>query len=234
MKLKILSTATETQDALASLSQWAEYVDLAYAWASSSAGTAKHWRALDLRKVRHAVIGTQFAQTEPWVLRKLDEVPGRLKIVISSEGTFHPKMAIGRKGKKVRVIMGSSNLTAAGFSSNIELNALIDGDVSDPEVAKLLAFQQRAWDGGEKLEANWLAQYDLAWARRPRGAGLVPQAALQLQSFDSIDLDWSRYVSLILSQENRRAGPTYRVSLFGDSKSYLAEFTGEIREQPYG
>lgn len=224
MKIRVLHTAEELLEKLDALCVWAESIDLAYAWASTNGGKSGHWKALAHEKIRRALIGTQFAQTEPWVLKKLNEVHGRLRLVISSEGTFHPKLAIGRKGKAVRVIMGSSNLTTGGFSTNTELNLLVEGEVADSELRKFLAFFERTWATGSPLDEAWLVEYEKAWVRRPRGAGLVPHAALEPQSFDNINVDWDRYVSLILSQEGRPIHSEYRVSLFAEKDSYLSEF----------
>jgi len=225
MKLEVIGSASSAVEALADLFLWADQVELAYAWASTSEGKAKHWRKIDLAKVRRAVIGTQFAQTEPWVLRKLDETVGRLKVIISSEGTFHPKLAIARRGKKVRVLMGSSNLTGAGFSTNTELNVLAEGLESDTDISAFLHFFEVTWSTASVMDPGWLAQYEVAYQRRPRPAGLVPQAGLEPQSLDSLDVEWDQYVGLILKQENRRISDTYRISVFGKDNSYLSEFT---------
>lgn len=224
MKLKVLEAAADSLDALEKLYRWADTVQIAYAWASTSEGRAEHWRRLDVSKITRAVIGTQFAQTEPWVLRELDKVPNRLRVAISSEGTFHPKVTIGRCGKEVRVVLGSSNLTAAGLSTNTELNVLLEAPSSDQEIERLVGFVRAAWAAGEPLDSKWLAEYEVAWKRRPRAAGLVPQSGLELHSVESLDVGWEQYVDLILKQENRKVSSTFRISVLGDGISYLSEF----------
>ena len=52
---------------------WAQEIRLAYAWLSSSRGRAGHWKAIDFKKVKPAVIGIHFAQTEPDALRDLHD-----------------------------------------------------------------------------------------------------------------------------------------------------------------
>jgi hypothetical protein len=149
--------------------------------------------------------------------------------VISSEGTFHPKIAIAHQGRKVRVLMGSSNLTGGGFSSNTELNVLLDGVESDPEIVALSSFFENAWSAASTMDADWLAQYEVAYKRRPKPAGLVPQSGLEPQSLDSLNIDWDQYVGLILKQEGRKVSDSFKISVLGTGVSYLTEFNA-VRE----
>ncbi len=168
--MHVITSADEALDELGKLFEWAERVDFAYAWASSHEGKARHWRRVDQGKLSRALIGTQFAQTEPWVLRELDKVPGRLKLVISGEGTFHPKLAIGFRGRSVRVIVGSSNFTSAAYSTNTELNVRIEGDAEDPEIRRFLRFYQDVWAEGKPLDHGWLRDYEIAWKEPAQGS----------------------------------------------------------------
>lgn len=224
MKTEILTTTRSTRDALERLFAWATSVDMAYAWASTRAGKAAHWRCIDIEKIGRAVIGTQFAQTEPWALRTLDAKPGRLKVVIGSQGTFHPKFAIGRRGGMVRVLLGSSNFTTGGFDHNRELNVLLEGEDTDKGVRGLLDHFETLWRDAETMEPSWLADYEVAYHKRPDLSGLVPRAALEPQTIDSLERTWDAYVALIRTQDRRYLPSGFRLSLFDETNSYLAEF----------
>ena len=214
MKISVLKTAAEHRRALEELFLWAERVDLACAWANSSAGGASHWRLIDLDKIGKAVIGDQFAQTEPWVLR---ELLAREKLRIGrAEGIFHPKLYLGYRGKKARAIVGSANLTAAAFSYNVELGVLLDGLSTESEFGELRAFHRAQWKRAEEIDSDWIDSYELEWKFRP----FVRRAKWVLESVDDLRMSWPQYYRLLLSQEDRmpvirvfQAAPSYEHEL---------------------
>jgi hypothetical protein len=223
MKTQIIDSSAALLDEFKKLFVWSEQVDMAYAWASANEGRSPHWQAMDLRKLKRVVIGTQFAQTEPWALRKLNEVPDKLRVSISSEGTFHPKVVIGRRKDEIRAIVGSANLTSAAFSRNIELNLLLSGAVSDPELRKLLGFVEASWSNANPVNEEWLARYELAWRNRPRASGLVPNAVLEVTGASSLQMTWESYFDLVQKQEGRKLTSGYAISVLGEHPSYEVE-----------
>ncbi len=232
MDVKVLYTTKASLDALEKLFRWADTVDLSYAWAGAKGGKAAHWQALSLDKIGRALIGTQFAQTEPWVLETLQAAPCELKVMLDSEGTFHPKLAIGRrKDGSIRVLMGSSNLTVGGFEKNTELNVLLEADSRNAQIRKVLGFFDECWAKGDRLDFDpgWLDRYKVAHARRPKPTGIVPMAPWRLEGIASLAIDWHRYVDMILSQVGRKISPTFRIAIRGAKPSYQFEFEGAAR-----
>lgn len=232
MEVKLLDTTEASLDALEKLFRWADTVDLAYAWAGAKGGKADHWQALSLDKIGRALIGTQFAQTEPWVLETLQAAPCELKVMLDSEGTFHPKLAIGRRQDgSVRVLMGSSNLTVGGFDKNTELNVLLEADSRNAQIRKALTFFDDCWEEGERLDFDpgWLDRYKAAHARRPKPTGIVPMAPWRLEGINSLAKDWRGYVDMVLSQVGRPVNPSFRIAIRGRAPSYEVEFVGAAR-----
>jgi len=223
MKVTVLDSSEKLLDAVSGLFQWADHVDMAYAWAASSAGQAKHWRSLKLGKIQRAVIGTQFAQTEPWALRKLDEKPGRLRVAITSTGTFHPKLLLGRKGNAVRAVMGSANFTSAAFSQNVELNIEMKGEAHHPEIKRLLAFMDDVWNDASEPKEDWMARYEEAWKKRLISTVVVPGAKLDVIGPTSLQMSWDGYFDLIQQQENRPLSQGGQISVLGPGGTYEAE-----------
>jgi phosphatidylserine/phosphatidylglycerophosphate/cardiolipin synthase-like enzyme len=175
--VRALVTPAEVLAALQDAVAWCEGLYLAYAWASSGEGAAKHWKLLPLQKVRQAVIGVHFGQTEPLVLYELRDL-GVLRVVPDSGGVFHPKLLVARKGSHARVLTGSSNFTAGGFAGNTEVNVMLAGSLGEEPIKKLIAFVDEQWKHPRSFEPSdeWLAQYGrrtpLGQARprsRPRG-----------------------------------------------------------------
>jgi hypothetical protein len=225
---RVIGDAEEASDELAELFSWAETVDMAYAWATSREGKADHWGRIDLRKLRKVVVGTHFAQTEPWLLKRLHAHASRhpectFRIVVRGGGTFHPKLVVGSKGEKVRVLMGSSNLTEGGFGLNTELNVLLQLEASSVHVRAFDDFLDQCMGKGEPLDLGWLEAYEQDYRNRPRQNGWVHEARWHFETIDDLDLDWDSYVKALLSQERRPLAPGVLLSLFDPERSYFAE-----------
>lgn len=216
MKTTILQTAEAHFDAATALMSWASEIQLSCAWATSAEGTAAHWKLLPLAKLRRTIIGVEFAQTEPWVLRTLQAL-GTLKVG-GGNGTFHPKLYLGTKGQKARAIVGSANFTAAAFGSNTELSVLLEGNLSDQPFQELLSALEAHWSTGLTINEPWLQTYTSVWKRRPQAPSL-PQIKYDVSTPHSLALAWPEYLQLLKNQENR----TPAIRVFQDGPSYTRE-----------
>ena len=224
MKTMIIRDVDALFGKLKDLFDWADQIDMSFAWACSGHGQGRHWKAMRLDKVGRAVIGTAFAQTEPLALEVLDEKPGRLRLLINSEGTFHPKVIVGRRGRRARAIVGSANFTTSAYTVNTELSVHLDGLAADGEFQSLHAFIDEQWERGTVLSADWLDDYRRVWAAAKRNKIIVPRAKLDISSISSLRMSWEAYVSLINAQQGRPLQDGNRVSVFGDHPSYFYEF----------
>ncbi len=169
LDVSVLASPATTNAALADVAAWADTLDLAYAWVSSSGGSAAHWNALPLDRVRRAIIGIHFAQTEPYVLRKLHE-HAVLRVIADTGGVFHPKLLIGVAGNNARAIVGSSNLTTGGFAGNTEVNVLLSGSIKHDVFKQLLEFVQEQWTHPRSFvpDDKWFDEYERLYKRRPK------------------------------------------------------------------
>lgn len=216
MLVSVLSNAEAHTRALRELFEWADEVDMACAWATADEGRAAHWRLLNLEKIRRAVIGTEFAQTEPWVLRTL--LDAKKLRVGQSKRTFHPKLYLGYKGQKVRALVGSANFTASAFSHNVELGVLLEGSVNDGPLKELAKFVNVQWKDGMQVNLQWLLDYEVVWNRRPTPPD-IPHAKLHVESVDDLRMSWDRYYKLLVSQEGRES----YMKVFKGEPSYTTE-----------
>ena len=229
MEIKLLATTESALEAFAGLFRWADVVDLSYAWAGAKRGKSAHWKALSLGKIGRALIGTQFAQTEPWVLETLQAADCELRVMLDSEGTFHPKLAIGRRSDgRVRILMGSSNLTVGGFGKNTELNVLLEVDGRNAQARKAIKFFEDCWARGTSIDfdSDWLPRYKMAYARRPKAMGAVPMAPWRLEEIASLAMNWHDYAEMINAQVGRQIGQDFRIAIRGGKPSYEFEFLG--------
>jgi len=224
LKTEVLAAPAELLAALQDLVAWAHDIKMAFAWAHSSNGKGPHWKALDLSKVRRAVIGTEFARTEPYALSKLNAMPGRLKVMINETGTFHPKVIIGFRGKSARVIVGSANFTSGAYSTNAELCIQLSEQKDDPSIGALEKYIDDQWEKASAVDASWISKYEVAFERAKRQPIVpIPGSALDLATLERLDMSWSDFAARINGQEGRKAGPDFHISVRGESPSYFEE-----------
>ena len=117
----------------------------------------------NIKKVRQLVIGTDFAQTSPALLRNLKTVKNA-RIMISKGGiTFHPKVYCFVDGKKVYAIVGSANFTNGGTNCNDEAAIFLEGTKEDEPLQHILNAVSSWWRGGKQIEDEFLTAYELRW-----------------------------------------------------------------------
>jgi len=161
LSIRVVSSAEEAGRTLGEIFEWAERVDLVYAWARAPSALEETVPGLALEKVDRAAIGYSFHNTHPEFLRRLDRNSGtELRLVRNDGGVFHPKLAVGYADDEVRVLSGSSNLTVSGFGPNTELNFHLRGSPSNPEIQKIRNFVEEQWERAEPPAADWLDSYE--------------------------------------------------------------------------
>lgn len=235
LKTTIITDTKTLFATLQTLTRKSSIIDLCVAWATSSKGQGRHWKALDLSKIRYAVVGTAFAQTEPAALEDLANKPGRLRLMINSYGTFHPKVVFGRHGDQVCAILGSANFTTAAYTGNTELSVLLEGTDGDPELQVIEAYIRKQWQGGTELTKEWLDEYVLTWKAAKLRRILVPRAKLEVDSLTDLEMSWSTYVELIRKQEGRKLSNGTPIRVTGASPSYMEELRltrAALRSEP--
>ncbi len=216
MQVSMLVTPAAHLSALDELFAWADKVDIACAWATTGEGKAAHWKCIDVSKVRSAVIGVEFAQTEPWVLRTLLE--HNCLRVGKANGTFHPKVYVATKGEIVRAIVGSANFTRPAFSSNVELSVLLEGRKTDLQMKELAKFIKRHWQDGMVVDESWIDDYEISYNNRPKPP-LIPGTKIQVTSVEDLQMSWPDYYRALRLQENRIEG----IGVFHGNSSYTRE-----------
>ncbi len=225
VETSLLPGAAEALEALRSLSEWAEDIDVAVAWASSGRGRGPHWAALDLSKVRRALVGTHFFQTEPRALAELRS-HGVLRVISDPTGVFHPKVVVGRAGDRVRALIGSSNLTTGGYALNTEIGVSLEGPVSAPPLALLSETLDALWSRPDAIVPDdaWMDWYRNRHAKRPRprpSAGPLP--GHRRPTSRVLELSWSEYFGELLGHEGRESVHGGTVKVFPRKASYRSE-----------
>jgi len=94
---------------------------------------------------------------------------------------YHPKVYIGKTGDEVRIILGSSNLTLGGMTSNVEANIMIKGNASEPIISEILDYFESIWsnDYAEDLTSTILERYTKELERYTKEASRIPHIPLR-------------------------------------------------------
>ncbi len=226
--MRVLLDSAASHNALGAIVTWADKIHLAYAWAASARGSATHWKLLPLDRVRRAILGIHFAQTEPCVLRELRDL-GVLRVIADTGGVFHPKLLVGLKGAEARALIGSSNLTSGGFAGNTEVNVLLSGNANDEALKQLASFIDDQWRHPRAFEPDdeWFEEYERLYANRPsppRLGARKKRGPRVVEEGEDLDLDWADFVELISQQERRALWTGWEIHVFDHPDgSYLQE-----------
>ena len=107
----------------------------------------------------------QSAESERAVRRLRDMVAvGRVEVRAYLRSPLHAKAYLcwyDNHAEPGAAVVGSSNLTLAGFSGNTELNVRVTGDA---EMAELKRWFDSLWDDSEDISASLLAELERSWA----------------------------------------------------------------------
>ena len=242
--ITVCSSPAASLEALRKLCSWAQELRLVYAWASSEDGKSAHWHVLPLEKVTRATIGTKFASTEPWILRKLLDC-GRdvLRVIVDSQGVFHPKVILGICGNEAQALLGSSNFTSGGFGTNTELNVHLFGFLNESPMIDIAKFMNEQWlhKGAFLPSEGWLERYEEAYRSRPVPQSVPPRPAVRppprpavrppkpvpvlLSDASQLSISWDDYFGMIRRRDGYRMANGHQMRVFDHpgNSSYLQE-----------
>lgn len=88
------------------------------------------------------------------ILERLRDVEGIEVRLHCGERFLHAKSYVFRSGDAIKVMIGSNNLTSAGFSSNIETAILTRLREGDSESKKLISKFNEYWVGAKKVDLS--------------------------------------------------------------------------------
>lgn len=164
------------------------------------------------KKIRELVIGTDFAQTSPALLRKLKSIKNvRIKIS-KGAATFHPKTYCFVSEGEVCAIVGSANFTNGGTGLNEEAAFLIEGTLDDKPLQNLLEAISSWWQDGIQIGDDFLGAYELRWlANQKHNRAIEKPLRVYHPSNNSthpelLSTSWSAYVNELKTTEPETIG----------------------------
>lgn len=127
--MKLISKSNELKSLFLNSLKWCDSLYFATAWASPVKGLFE--KLLENRKkIKLGVVGIHFYQTHPDFIKEFID-DKKVKFVMQTSGTFHPKVYFFHRDEEWRLIVGSANLTNAAFSENSEVCVYIENKDDD-------------------------------------------------------------------------------------------------------
>jgi hypothetical protein len=139
------------------------------------------------------VIGSDFGITRKSALFDLLKWSKRSKanVYINETSGFHPKVLIWREGSKRFALIGSSNLSAAAWSSNIELNIRV---ALDKEHYEFLTdwFQDMVIGASPHLDKPWIKTYKESKRKHNAGHNAIAEIDYRIKQLGKVELTGPR------------------------------------------
>lgn len=100
------------------------------------------------------VVTTTFDQTNGSALAIAANLGTQVRTLNPGSGsTYHPKVYLSRRGRKVKAVVGSANLTG-GLATNVEVGVVMRGSLDDQPLATLNDWAETIWN--DDRGAHWL------------------------------------------------------------------------------
>lgn len=137
------------------------WFSVAFVTASGFATLANTLKELEERNIKGKILVSQYLNfTQPEALKKLMQLKN-IELKIVTEGDFHSKGYLFKKGNLYNVIIGSSNLTANALCSNKEWNLKVTATSSSEIVGHTLHEFQEEFDKAVPVTREFIVNYDL-------------------------------------------------------------------------
>jgi hypothetical protein len=104
------------------------------------------------RSGARVLVTTTLGATSPAALDAMHGLGVSLRTLNPGGGTYHPKVFLGRAGKRLSAVVGSGNLTS-GLVANVEAGTRLRGSVSDAALARLWGWANDTWQ--DPRSAPW-------------------------------------------------------------------------------
>jgi hypothetical protein len=158
--MKVISNAEELNKEFQRLMEKYNYFYWSLAWADFNFSHCKSLVKYS-GKIKRISVGLTFYGTNVQFLKKFKSHAG-VNFVLSTQGTFHPKVYLFQNSdKEFEILIGSSNFTKAAFSKNTEFNVLIGS--KDPNAKQIykdtINFINKQWQDGRIINNEFIKNY---------------------------------------------------------------------------
>ena len=180
---------------------------------------------LEKKNIKGKILASQYLNfTQPEALRKIKQFKN-IELRIATEGAFHSKGYLFRKGNVFDLIIGSSNLTQTALSSNKEWNLKISATENSELIGVAVEEFRLEFDAAQVVTERYLVEYDLLWRARSQFEREIKE---KRQTFEYLKVSPNQMqIDALKNLEHLRAiGKTKAllISATGTGKTYLSAF----------
>ncbi|MEY4894385.1 MAG: hypothetical protein RL751_1202, partial [Bacteroidota bacterium] len=162
---KVLSSILSELEALQDPEHDSYYFSVAFITTSGVQSIKQALIDLDKRGIKGKILASQYLNfTHPEALKQLLQFE-HIELKIATQGDFHNKGYIFKKGQHYNVIIGSSNLTANALSKNKEWNLKVSAIDSSELVHSTLQEFETAFENAQKVDIEYVEHYRLNYNR---------------------------------------------------------------------
>jgi HKD family nuclease len=178
---------------------------------------------LNNKNIKGKVLVSQYQNfTQPEALRQLLQLKNiQLKIV--TEGSFHAKGYLFRKGAQYNLIVGSSNFTASALTINKEWNLKLSSTDNGALIKETITEFTKEFDQAVLVNKEFIEVYDIIYQTQKR---VWKQQQSVLETLQSIKPNEMQVEALKNLKAIRKEGKTRAllISATGTGKTYLSAF----------
>lgn len=214
--MKLISESKELKFLFQDNLKWCDSLYFATAWASPIKGLFE--KLLEERKkIKLGVVGIHFYQTHPDFIKEFID-DKKVKFIMQTSGTFHPKIYLFQRDEEWRLIVGSANLTNAAFSENSEVCIYIenkDDDNDDMIGYNALDILCKYKNQAESFDRKKFESYKATWAHQQKRIrslsseyGSKDNGSTKNASRPTFlrDLSWEDFFANVLNENKKEKG----------------------------
>ena len=180
---------------------------------------------LEKKKIKGKILASQYLNfTHPEALRRIKQFKN-IELRIATEGNFHSKGYLFRKGNVFDLIIGSSNLTQTALSTNKEWNLKISATDQSELIGVAVEEFRQEFEVAQKVEEGYLIEYDLLWRTRTKFEREIKE---RRKTFEDLKVtpNLMQKEALANLEHLRAIGKTKAllISATGTGKTYLSAF----------
>lgn len=183
---------------------------------------------LERRNIRGKVLASQYLNfTDPEALKRLKKF-SNIELKIATEGDFHSKGYLFRKGDYYNLIIGSSNLTQTALCSNKEWNLKVSGTKDSELINQAILEFNKEFESSDRVTDDLLINYSFLWNAKRLFNNEIVDKEIHIEAFrpkpNLMQREALRNIQNLREKNRKKA---LLISATGTGKTYLSAFDVE-------
>lgn len=183
---------------------------------------------LEKRNIKGKVLASQYLNfTDPEALKRLKKFTN-IELKIATEGDFHSKGYLFRKGDYYNLIIGSSNLTQTALCSNKEWNLKVSGTKDSELINQAILEFNKEFESSDRVTDDLLINYSFLWNTKKLFNSEIIEKETHVEAFrpkpNLMQREALRNIENLREKNKKKA---LLISATGTGKTYLSAFDVE-------